>query len=417
MWNSLANEKHINNKMSRRGDVNDMRPLEGIRIVDLTTSYSGPICTMQFADFGAEVIKIENTKTGDFSRTWEPMVKGRSTYYPSMNRNKKSITVNLKTDEGRQIVLDLIKNADIVVENFRPGTLQKMRLTYENMKAVKPDIILASISGYGQTGPYRSRSAYSNLAEALSGVMYLTGFPDGMPVGSGVSFGDSVGGMTAALGIMFALYHRDKTGQGQCIDVSMTDALVHLISYAIVSYTLTGNEPQRMGNRDPAAYPYDVFKAKDGNYCFLSIASVADWTPFAEACGLEYLIDDPRFDTNEHRIEHADELDKYISAWAAQHTRDEIEQIFEEHHVGFSPVLKTSELLSNEQLLARDMIVDMEDPVMGKYKMQGIAIKMSETPGEIRTTAPEMGQNNEEVLGGLGYTPEQIFKLHEEGVI
>lgn len=392
------------------------RPLEGLRIVDLTTAYSGAISTMEFADFGAEVIKIEHYKIGDGSRTWQPQYKGRSLYYPSMNRNKKSITLNLKSEKGKEILLELVKTADVVVENFRPGTLEKLGLTYEVMKEKNPGIIMASLSGYGQTGPYRTRSAYSNLAEALSGVMYLTGFPDGMPTGSGVSFGDSVGGIFTALGIMFALWHRNKTGEGQYIDVSMTDSLVHMISSAIVVNSLTGEEPERIGNRDTAAYPYDVFQAKDG-YCVLSIATVADWTPFAKALNLEHLIDDPKFDTNEHRIENADELGEYISEWASQRTRAEIEKIFQEYKLGYSPVLKTSELLTNEQLLARDMIVELEDPVMGKYKMQGIPIKMSKTPGEVVSTAPELGEHNNQILGELGYTKEQIEELKKDEVI
>lgn len=390
-------------------------PLEDIKIIDLTTSYSGPIGTMQFADFGAEVIKVESLR-GDSSRTWEPQYHGKSIYYPCMNRNKKSISLNLKEPKAVEILLELVKDADVVVENFRPGVLDKLGLGYDVLKSVKPDIILASLSGYGQTGPYAKRSAYSNMAEALSGVMYLTGMPDGMPTGSGVSFGDSVGGMTMALGIMFALWHREKTGEGQQIDISMTDALVHLISYAIAAYDMTGIEPQRQGNRDPAAYPYDVFKAKDG-YCFLSVSNVADWTNFAQACELDDLLDDPRFDTNQHRIEHADELEKYITAWSSVRTRAEIAKRFEEYGCGYADILKPSELLTNEQILARDMIVEIDDPEIGKYKMQGIAIKMSKTPGQIRKAAPTVGESNHEILSKLGYTDTQIEELKADRII
>ncbi len=393
-----------------------MKALEGIRVIDLTTAFSGPVATMQLADHGAEVIKIENNKTGDPSRTWTPFVNGKGAWYPTMNRNKKSISLNLRTDEGKRILLELVKTADVVVENYKGGTMEKMGLGYEVMKSVKPDIIMASLCGYGQTGPYKNQGAYSNLAEAMAGTLYLTGFPDGMPCGSGVAFGDSVGGVFTALGILTALIHRNKTGEGQYIDVSMTDSLVHLSECFIGIYTLTGEEPKRMGNRDAAAFPYDLFEAKDG-YCILSITNVNDWTPFAKAVGLEHLIDDLRFDTNKHRIENQNELFPLINEWSKQRTRAEIEKIFMEAGQAYSPVLKISEVIENEQVKARDMIIDMEDPDYGKYKIQGVPVKLSLTPGSVDTPAPSIGQHNEEIYTQIGITPEQIAGYKEQGVM
>lgn len=390
--------------------------LEGIRIVDLTTSYSGPFATQQLSDFGAEVIKVENHLTGDPSRGWTPKVNGRSVSFPAFNRNKKGITLNLKAPEGREALLKLVATADVVTENFRPGTMDRLGLSYETLKAVKPDLIMASLSGYGQTGPMSRMSAYSNIAEAMSGIMYLTGFPDGMPTGSGEALGDGLTGLHLALGIVLALYHRLNTGEGQYIDIAMTDALVGMLEHHLLYTSVSGQDSPRYGNRNPAAYPYDLFEAKDG-HCFLSISTVADWTPFARACGLEDLLDDPRFLTNELRVANADALFPYINNWTRQHTREEIRAAFEAERQGYSPVLAPSEVLKNEQINARDMVVSMVDPVLGPYQVQGIPLKMSLTPGQVRSTAPELGQDNDEIFASLGYTPEQIAEMREKHII
>lgn len=396
--------------------MSNKKALAGIRVIDLTTAYSGPFATMQLADFGAEVIKIENNKYGDGSRTWSPTVEGNSIYFLNMNRNKKSITLNLKSEEGKKIVLNLVRDADVVVENFRPGVMARMGLTYEALKEVNPRIIMASLSGYGQTGPYAKRAAYSNLAEALSGLMYVTGFPDGKPTGSGVALGDSIGGLFLAQGILTALFHRERTGEGQYIDVSMTDSLVSMLAIGMIQYDVLGKEQERIGNRDPAAFPYDLFEAKDG-YCILSVATVSDWTPFAKVCGLEHLLEDPRFLTNDDRVKNADELYPYINEFSKQHTRAELAELFESAGQGYSDVLKPSEVMQNEQILARDMVVEVEAPFFGKYKMQGIPVKMSETPGSIDLPIPALGEHNAEILERLGYNPADLERLKAEGVI
>ena len=390
--------------------------LEGIRVVDLTTAYSGPFATMQLADFGAEVIKIENSRHGDPSRGWTPLVRDRSVSFPAFNRNKKSVTLNLKDPAGKEALLKLVATADVVTENFRPGTMEKLGLSFEELKKAKPDLIMASLSGYGQTGPMARMSAYSNLAEAMSGVMYLTGFPDGMPTGSGEALGDSITGLYMALGIVLALFHRMRTGEGQYIDIAMTDALVGMLEHHLVYASTSGKNSERFGNRDPACYPYDLFQAKDG-YCFLSVSNVQDWRPFAKATELEYLLDDPRFLTNELRVEHADELFVYINDWCKQHTRAEVQAAFEAEHQGFSPVLSPLEVMENEQINARGMIVEMQDPVLGAYKVQGIPLKMSGTPGQVRTPAPEMGASNQEILSSLGYSEEQIAQMRAAQII
>lgn len=389
--------------------------LSGIKILDMTVVYSGPIATMQLADYGAEVIKIEPPQ-GEVVRYMEPQANGANAFFPNVNRNKKGITLNVKTEKGRKIFLELVKNADVVVENYRAGTLKKLGLDYETLKEANPKIIVASLSGFGETGPNKDKSCYSMLAEAYSGVMSMTGSPDDVPYTTGVAFGDSVGGMFTALGIMIALYHREKTGEGQYIDVAMVDSLIALSQGGIGEVDVLGEDLKRVGNRDTGGYPYDVYEAKDG-YCALSVANPNDWSGFAKACDLEHLIDDPRFLTNKDRWNHADELQEYINQWTRKHTRAEIEKVFNEYREGYAPVLTTQEMMQSEQALSREMVIEVEDPVFGKMKQAGFPIKMSKTPASIRKGAPLVGEDNLEIYTELGYSQEEINTLKEEGIL
>lgn len=391
-------------------------PLNGIRVIDLSTAYSAPIGTMQLADFGAEVIKVENTSIGDPSRTWSPLHNGQSIQFLNMNRNKKSVTLNLKSEQGRALLYQLVQTADVVVENFRPGVAKRLGCDYETLRGIKPDIIMASLSGFGQTGPKAGNAAYSNIAEAASGLMHVTGYPGGKPTASGVAFGDSVAGMFLAQGILYALVHHLRTGEGQYIDVAMTDSLFHLIMQGVIQKSLLGEEPERIGCRDLSAYPYDIFSAKDG-YCILGTSTVNDWTPFAQAIGRPELVDDPRFDTNEHRVLNADLLSPYIEEWARRYTRAEIQRIFEEKKLAFAPVLTVGEAMEDPQTRHREMVVDMEYQGMGRYQMQGIPVKLSKTPGRIRMGCPHRGEHNGEIYGGLGLSGEELSALRRQGVI
>lgn len=396
-----------------------MNALEGIRIVDLSTAYSAPIGTMQLGDFGADVIKVENTGLGDGSRTWNPfMPYGESMAYLYINRNKRSIALNLKSEEGKKVLFELVKTADVVVENFRPGVATKLGVDYEAMKAVKPDIIMASLSGYGQTGPDAKKGAYSNLAEAQSGLMSLTGFPDkegGQPTASGVAFGDSVAGMFLVQGILYALIHRMRTGEGQYIDVAMVDSLIALIQHGITQYSITGENPPRIGNRDLSDYPYDTFKAKDG-WCFLGNATTSDWTRFTEAVGRPDLAQREELKTPDGRWAHLQEIRDIVAEWAAQRTRAEIEARFMEYGQLYSPINTISEMMENPQTKVREMVVELEYRGV-KYKDKGIPVKMSKTPGSIRMMPPTQGQHTDEVLKSLGYTDELLAAMRNDGAI
>lgn len=390
-------------------------PLEGVRVLDLTTAYSGPICTQQLADYGAEVIKVERVKWGDAARTW-PSEYEVNPFFVAVNRNKKSVSLNLKSEKGLKIFKEMVKKADVVVENYRGGVMKRMGLGYDVLKEVNPRIIMASLCGYGQTGPYSDRSCYSNLAEAASGIMSMTGEKDGMPYGSGVAFGDSVGGMFTLVGILMALYQREKTGEGQYIDVSMTDSLFALNEGSTTACDITGFDAERYGNKDPAAYPYDAFPAKDG-WCILSVADVNDWSNFAHACELDDLVDDPRFKTNADRIINYKELGEYISAWSSQHTKKEIEKRFEENRCGYASVNTAMEAMEDPQLLAREMIIEVDDQYFGKIKENGFPIKMSGSKPVVRYPAPRLGQQNEEIYKEIGITDDELKSLTEEGVI
>lgn len=392
-----------------------MNVLEGIRVIDLSTAYSAPIATMQLADFGADVIKVENTGKGDGSRTWNPFVNGESLGYMYANRNKRSITLNLKSEEGKKVLFDLVKTADVVVENFRPGVTSRLGIDYEAMKKVKPDIIMASLSGYGQTGPYAKKGAYSNLAEAQSGLMYLTGWPNGLPTGSGVAFGDSVAGMFLVQGIMYALFHHERTGEGQYIDVAMVDSLIGLIQHGFAQVTALGIEPERIGNRDLSDYPYDTFLAKDG-YCQLGNSTPSDWTMFTKAIDRPDLALEEKYNTPDKRWKHVEEIHDIIQEWASQYTRAEIEKIFGEYGQLYSPILKCSEVMEDPQVLHREMVVDLEYRGT-KYKDKGIPVKMSKTPGNIRMMPPTQGQHTDEVLKSVGYTDEQLEQMRKDGII
>lgn len=400
------------------GDVN-MNALEGIRVIDLSTAYSAPIGTMQLADFGADVIKIENTGRGDGSRTWNPfMPNGESMAYMYINRNKRSVALNLKSEEGKTALFELVKTADVVVENFRPGVAKKLGIDYEAMKTIKPDIIMASLSGYGQTGPDNMKGAYSNLAEAQSGLMSLTGFPDsegGQPTASGVAFGDSIAGMFLVQGILYALLYRERTGEGQYVDVAMVDSLIALIQHGITYCSVFGKNPERMGNRDVSDYPYDTFKAKDG-WCFLGNATTSDWTRFTEAIERPDLANREDLNGPDKRWEHVKEVHDIVQDWAAKHTRSEIEARFVEYGQLYSPILTISEVMENPQVKHREMVVDLEYQGI-RYKDKGIPVKMSKTPGSIRMMPPTQGQHTDEILKSVGYTDEELEEMRANGII
>lgn len=394
-----------------------MLPLEGVKILDLTRVLAGPYATMILADMGADVIKIEIPKTGDDSRAFGPFLKGESAYFMSINRNKRSMTLNLKTEEGKEILTKLIKKADVIVENYRPGTMEKLGFGYEKIKDINDKIIYAACSGFGHSGPYTKKPAYDAIVQAMGGIMSITGQENGEPTRVGASIGDIIAGIFTATGILTALYHREKTGKGQKVDVAMLDCQVAILENAIARYFVSGEIPKPIGNRHPSITPFEAFDTKDGKI-MIAIGNDRLWAKFCTMVGREELIEDERFASNALRTQNYAETKQIVSEILANETADYWLEKFDEENIPATRINTIDKVVSNPQVLARDMIISVDHPVAGDFKMAGIPIKLSETPGTVRRPAPTLGEHTEDILENMfGYSKEEIEKLREKGVI
>ena len=393
-------------------------PLEGIRVVDLTRILAGPYCTMMLGDMGAEIIKVENPDGGDDTRSWgPPFLNGVSTYFISINRNKKSLTLNLKDERGKELLRDLIRKSDIMVENFRPGTLDKLGFSWEEIHRLNPAMIFASLSGFGQTGPRKSEPGFDVVIQGEGGLMSITGEPDGPPNKVGASVADITAGMLAAQGILLSLYHREKTGVGQMVDVGMLDGQVALLTYHANGYFATGKIPPRRGNKHPSITPYETYSCKDG-YFNLGVGNDSLWRRFCDAMGLDEIKEDPKFAVNKDRVDNRLELQEILDALFAEKTVEETLDALRGAGVPCGPINNLAQVLSEPQVLAREMVVDVDVPVAGPTKVTGVPIKLSETPGAVRTPPPTLGQHTEEVLESvLGMDEAQRNALRQEGVV
>ena len=391
-----------------------MLALEGIKVVDLTRILSGPYCTMILADLGAEVIKIESPK-GDDTREWgPPFIKNESAYFLSVNRNKKSIVLNLKEEKGKGIFLKLVKDADVVVENFRPGTLKRLGIGYETLKEHNPKIVLASISGFGQSGEYSQKPGYDVLAQGMGGLMSVTGEPGRMPVKAGFSMADVGAGMWAAFSIIVALLEREKSGEGQWVDASLLDTVVSWQTYLAGNYFATGNDPQPLGGAHPNIVPYQVFAASDG-YFILAVGNDRLWQNFVKVMEEDAFYDN-RFETNPKRVENRDMLIPLMEEQFKKKTVKEWVQLFENAKIPCGPVNNISDILNDKHMIDREMVIEREHPTVGPLKMLGTPIKFSRTPGKVRTVPPAIGEHTVEILQSLGYDEKMIEHLHKEGI-
>lgn len=391
--------------------------LEGIRVLDLTRALAGPYCTMLLADYGAEVIKVELPGTGDDTRGWgPPFVKGESAYFLSINRNKKSLTLDMKHPRSKEILERMIKHSDILVENFRPGTADRLGLGYPQVKEINPAIIYCSISGFGQDGPYRELPGFDQTLQGMGGMMSITGEPEGPPLKVGVAIADISGGMFAAFGIMLALYYRQKTGKGQWVDTSLLDSQVAWLTYRAGEYFASGKLPEKVGSGHPMIVPYQAFKAKD-EYINIAVGNDQLWKRFCKVVNLENLMDDPRFATNAKRVENRKELIPIISRVIETKTGNEWLKLFEEAGIPAGPIYTLDKLFADPQVIHRKMVVEIDHPKAGKIKVTGVPVKLSETPGAITSPPPLLGQHNWEVLEALGYSKEEIERFIAEKVI
>ncbi len=390
--------------------------LDDIKVVDLTRTLAGPSCTQMLGDMGADVIKIEEPNLGDETRSWTPFWNDEGTQFLSFNRNKRSLSVNLREKEGIDIVLDLASKADVMVESFRTGALDRMGIGYEAVKAVNPSIIYCSISGYGRTGPLADKPGYDLIIQAYSGLMNLTGEPDGVPLRVGFSLVDLFAGMMAYGSIMTALHHRSKTGEGQYIEASLLDGQVAAMSYHATGYIATGVEPRRLGSGHPSLVPYQSFPASDG-FFILGCGNQGLWERLCPGIGHPELLEDPRFESNTARVENRPQCVEVLSEIFRTKTVAEWVEIITDAGVPVGPINTVSDVINDPQVNARNMVVDMPHPNVPDLRVPFSPLKLAETPPSIRRTPPTLGQHNEEILTELGYTKDGIAKAREKGVI
>jgi crotonobetainyl-CoA:carnitine CoA-transferase CaiB-like acyl-CoA transferase len=392
--------------------------LEDVKILDLSHALAGPFCSTLLGDFGAQVIKVEVPEVGDIARAWgPPFYHTETAYFVSLHRNKKSIEIDLKHEAGKELFFRLVEVCDVVLENFRVGTLQKLGIAYEQARARNAGIIYCSVSGFGQSGPYRDRAALDLIVQAESGMISVTGEPGGRGVRAGVSIADMTAGLYAAFGIMNALRVKEKTGKGQYVDVSMLEGQLGLLQGTIGSYLADGTVPGPMGTAYKALLPYQTFQTKTKDLA-LAVGSDRLWRIFCPVMGLEAMRDDPRFATNAARVQNRVELIARLQEVFLTKPYEEWEDLLLKHGIPVGAINTIDQVVEHPQVKARDMIVESAHPVAGKVKLMGVPVKLSETPGSVREPAPLLGQHTDEVLQHyLGMSAADIASLRQTGVI
>ena len=397
-----------------------MKALEGIRVLDLTRALAGPFCTLMLGDNGADVIKIEIPGTGDDTRHWgPPFIESESAYYLSINRNKRSLTLNLRDPEAKEIFLKLARTADVVVENFTPGVMGRFGLDYDAVQALNPGIIYCSISGFGQDGPYRERPAYDQIMQGLGGLMSVTGESEGEPQKIGLAITDIGAGMWAAFAIMAAFHHREKEGknQGQYIDISMLDSQIAWLTYQAAYFFATGTAPQRLGAAHPTLVPYQGFVCQDGKRINVAVGSERIWERFCKAMNREDLFTNPGYSSNGARVNNRATLIPLLQDYFLTRPVDDWVKDLQAASVPCGPINDIADVFADSQVLARQMFQEMPHPTLGTIKQTGLPIKFSKTPGGLDRHPPLLGEHNQQLLSELGYSDQDIAKLEENSVI
>jgi crotonobetainyl-CoA:carnitine CoA-transferase CaiB-like acyl-CoA transferase len=392
-------------------------PLAGIKVIELAQIMAGPTCGMLLADMGADVIKVEKLPGGDDTRAYaQPAINGESAPFMILNRNKRGIAVNLKKPGGLEVVKKLISGADVVTENYRKGTLEKLGLGYDVLKALNPRLVYCAVSGYGRTGPYADKGGFDLIAQGFAGIMSITGEPGGPPAKSGTSIADINAGILAALGIVSALVARSTTGQGQMVETSLMEAAIQQTYWHAAIFFATGMNPGPTGSAHLLTAPYQAFPTKDG-WINVGGANQANWERIVKVIGSPELVHDTRFKTNVDRLRNIDALAPLIAQRLRARTSADWIRDFDAAGVPVGPVNKIGEMLSDPQVLARDMVVEVDHPTAGRVKALGMPVKFSDTPGEVARASPLLGQHTREVLEDLGYSSAEIDKLHEDGAV
>ncbi|MDM8100645.1 MULTISPECIES: CaiB/BaiF CoA transferase family protein [Oceanobacillus] len=396
------------------------KPLEGIRVLELGNIVAAPFAGKLFSEFGAEVIKVEEPKNGDPLRNWRVMYKDTSVWWHVQSRNKKSITVNLREAEGQEIIKNLTKTADVVLENFKPGTLERWGLGYETLKKVNPSIVLTRISGYGQTGPYREKAGFGSVAEAVGGLRYLTGYPDLPPVRVGIAIGDMVAGLYAVIGTLMALRVRDRDEEkkGQEVDVALYESVFSLLEGMLPEFDLTGEIRERTGSTLPGVAPSNSYLCANGSYVIIGGNGDRIFQRLMTAIGRKDMAEDPKYATNQDRVNNVEYIDSVIQSWTKQYPIKEVQRILDGASVPVSPIYSIKDIIEDVHYQSRDMIQEIVLDDGQKIKTPGIVPKLSETPGEIEANGPMLGQHNEEIYKEfLNFSYEDFKRLKEGGII
>jgi len=394
-------------------------PLADLVVIEMGTLIAGPFAGQILGDFGAEVIKIEDPRVGDPMRQWgRSLPKGLSPWWPVIGRNKKSVGLDLRQPEGQAIVKDLIRGADVVIENFRPGAMEKWGLSYEQLSADNPKLVMARVSGFGQTGPYATRAGYGLIGEAMGGLRYVTGEPDRAPARAGISIGDSLAAMHAVMGITMALHERDRTGKGQVIDAALYESVLGVMENLITEYDITGYVRERSGSVLPGIAPSNAYPCAGGELILIGGNGDNVYARLTEAMGRPDLKTDPKFVDHASRGVNQAELDAIIAEWTGRHSLDALLELLEAKGVPSSRVYRAPDMLEDPQFAARETIVTTDHPVFGPIRMQNAFPKLSRTPGSVRWPGPALGQHTDEVLAArAGLTPERLAELRGKGVI
>jgi len=396
----------------------DNGPLKGLKVIEMGTLIAGPFCGQILGDFGADVVKIEDPGTGDPMRQWgRSLPKGLSPWWPVIGRNKRSMTLNLRTPEGREIAQKLIDQADVLIENFRPGTLEKWGMGYEALSGRNPRLIVARVSGFGQTGPWASRAGYGLIGEAMGGLRHVTGEPDRPPARAGISIGDSLTAMHAVMGITMALHARERTGRGQMIDAALYESVLAVMENLVTEYDLTGYVRERSGSILPGIAPSNVYPCAEGEMILIGGNGDTVFARLAEAMGKPELASDTRYATHAARGTNQGELDGLIGDWTKGWTLDDLLAHLEDNGVPCGRIFRAPDMLEHEQFKAREAIVETDHPVFGKVKMQNAFPRLSETPGAVRWPGPDLGQHTDEVLAEIGLDAEAAAALRGKGVV
>lgn len=403
--------------MSERSEQSWAGPLQGVRVLDFTRVLAGPSAALALADLGAEVIKIEPPGSGDETRAFPPFRDGESHYYLSINRGKKSVVIDLKSEAGKQVAIDLAKESDVLLENYRPGVMNRLGLGYEALSKINPRLIYCSISGFGQDGPLRDKPSFDIVLQALSGALSVNGEPGGMPTKLGIPLGDLVGGINGPIGILAALYERNTTGKGRLIDVSLLDGMIGMLGYLAQLPFFTGEDPQPQGSQHPNLVPYGSFPAKDGAIIIACLTNNF-WQRICKALEQPQWVDDPQFHSIEQRRENRELVNANVTRFTEQRTVEELADLFTEHEVPHAPILGVQAALSQAQASARNMLVETEHKTLGKIPIVNRPIKFPESEQPIPDAPPVLGEHTDEILGKvLNLSEDDIKQLRDSGAI